>query len=168
MKIIFVSFYGRNLPHIQKDYVPHFVTFVTNSRRTLPPWARDIVLESCIHGHGTKYNLFVAVVMPDHAHLILTPLSDIKNQRIYPLCEIMRAMKSYSARRISERLGGRGRIWQQESFDHLLRSSESLDAKIAYVLANPVRIGLVRVPEEYPWAWMKPVSNFFEHELAVV
>lgn len=147
---------------------PAFLTFVTNSRRTLPPWARDIVLESCIHGHGTKYNLFVAVVMPDHAHLILTPLTDIKNQRIYPLHEVMRAMKSYSARRINERLGGSGRIWQQESFDHVLRSSESLDAKIAYVLANPVRAGLVSVPEEYPWVWTKPVSNVFNHKPTVV
>ena len=163
LKITFVSFYRRNLPHVQKDFVPHFITFVTSLRRTLPPSARDIVLESCIHGHGTKYNLYIAMVMPDHAHLILTPLIDIKNQRIYPLCEIMRAMKSYSARRINERLGGSGQIWLQESFDHVLRSSESLDAKIAYVLANPVRAGLVRVPEEYRWAWMKPVSNFREH-----
>ena len=130
--------------------------------------ARDIVLESCIHGHETKFNLYVAIIMPDHAHLILTPLTDIKNQRIYPLHEVMRAMKSYSARRINERLGGSGRIWQQESFDHVLRSSESLDAKIAYVLANPVRAGLVSVPEEYPWVWTKPVSNVFNHKPTVV
>lgn len=126
------------------------------------------MLESCIHGHETKFNLYVAIIMPDHAHLILTPLTDIKNQRIYPLHEVMRAMKSYSARRINERLGGSGRIWQQESFDHVLRSSESLDAKIAYVLANPVRAGLVSVPEEYPWVWTKPVSNVFNHKPTVV
>lgn len=126
------------------------------------------MLESCIHGHETKFNLYVATIMPDHAHLILTPLTDIKNQRIYPLHEVMRAMKSYSARRINERLGGSGRIWQQESFDHVLRSSESLDAKIAYVLANPVRAGLVSVPEEYPWVWTKPVSNVFNHKPTVV
>ena len=46
-------------------------------------------------------------------------------------------------------------VWQEESFDRVLRTSESLDAKVAYVLENPVR-GLARVPEEYPWKWSKP------------
>src|SRR5260370_42237762 len=88
---------------------------------------------------------------PDHAHLILTPLMDVVRQRIYPLHEIMRAIKSHSARLINERLACNGRVWQEESFDHVLRSSESLDAKIAYILANLVRAGLVNFPEDYPW-----------------
>ena len=47
-----------------------------------------------------------------------------------------------------------GRIWQTESFDHVLRSSESLDEKLAYVLNNPVRRGLVLQPEDYAWHWV--------------
>jgi REP element-mobilizing transposase RayT len=95
-------------------------------------------------------------LMPDHVYLILTPLTDALGQRIYPLHEIMRAIKSHSARLINERLDCQGRIWQEESFDHVLRSSESLDAKIAYVLGNPVRAGLVNVPKDYPWKWERP------------
>jgi REP element-mobilizing transposase RayT len=136
------------------------VTFVTKDRRQLPEWARGIVLDSCIHGHDRKYNLRVALVMPDHAHLILTPLTDLQRLRIFSLHEILQGIKSFSARRINEHLGRRGQAWQRESFDHVLRCSESLDAKIAYVLANPVRAGLVRLPEEYPWKWEKPVAAF--------
>src|SRR5438552_10248184 len=51
------------------------------------------------------------------------------------------------------------RFWQEESFDHVLRSSESLDAKIDYVLQNPVRKGLVRIAREYPWSWRKPMDH---------
>ena len=150
-----MSFYRRNLPHYQRDYKPHFVTFVTKDRYQLPGWARDIVLNACVFGHDRRFNLRVAVVMPDRAHLILTPLLDIEGQRICRLHEIMRAIKSHSARLISGQLGHAGRIWQEESFDHVLRCSESLDAKVAYILANPVRAGLVRIPEEYRWSWKK-------------
>jgi REP element-mobilizing transposase RayT len=107
-------------------------------------------LESCIHGHDTKYNLRVAVVMPDHAHLILTPLTDVQRLRMFSLHEVLQAIKSYSGRRINEQLGRSGQLWQRESFDHVLRCSESLDAKTAYVLSNPVLAGLVNSPEDYP------------------
>ncbi len=116
-------------------------------------------MNSCLYGHGKKFNLRVVVVMPDHAHLILTPATDLEGRRIHPLHEIMRLIKSHSARLINEQFGHAGRIWQQESFDHVLRSSESLDAKVAYILANPVRAGLVNVQEDYPWSWLKPVET---------
>jgi hypothetical protein len=70
----------------------------------------------------------------------------------------MRSIKSFSARKINPSLGIKT-MWQEESFDHVLRSSESLDAKIAYVLAKPVRQGLVNLPEDYPWARRKPTEN---------
>jgi putative transposase len=123
----------------------------------LPNWARTVVLDCCIYGHGKKYNLYVAVVMPDHVHLILTPLVDSNCNTIWPLHKIMRSIKSFSARQINGRLGSRV-LWREESFDHVVRSSESLDAKIAYVLANPVRSGLVNVSAEYPWLWRKPIE----------
>jgi REP-associated tyrosine transposase len=138
-----VTFYRRNLPHLQHDYKPHFITFCTKHRRVLPERARTVVLESCVYGHGNKYTLHVAVVMPDHAHLILTPLLDESRQMMIPLHEITGGIKSFSAHAINRKLGLDGTVWQEESFDHLLSSSESLDAKIAYVLANPVQKGLV-------------------------
>jgi REP element-mobilizing transposase RayT len=91
-----VSFYRRNLPHFQHDYKPHFVTFVTKGRRILPDRARKIVLDSCFYGHGKKYNLYVAVAMPDHVHLILTPLTDVERKLSVPLHEITKGIKGFS------------------------------------------------------------------------
>ena len=82
--------------------------------------------------------------MPDHVHLILTPLTDNSRQMIIPLVEIMKAIKGASAHAINHRAGSCGAIWQEESFDRIVRSSESLDAKIAYILENPVRKALVQ------------------------
>lgn len=96
--------------------------------------------------------------MPDHVHMILTPRVDLEHNEIYALPKILRSIKGFSARKINSRLRVRA-TWQEESFDRVLPSSESLDAKIAYVLANPVRKGLVRMPQEYPWLWRKPVES---------
>ena len=49
-----MSFYRRNLPHLQRDYKPHFITFVTKHRRVLPDWARQIVLDCCLRDHNEK------------------------------------------------------------------------------------------------------------------
>jgi REP element-mobilizing transposase RayT len=151
-----MQFYRRNLPHLQRDNHAHFITLVTKFRWRLPGCARDIVLSSCLRDHRTKYELYVATVMPDHAHLILTPMIDEVRAEIVSLVDIMRAIKSASAHRINLRLGRRGPVWQEESFDHVLRSSEGLDAKVEYVLQNPVRKGIASTWTEYKWAWIRP------------
>ena len=147
------TFYRRKLPHLQRDDKPHFITFVTHRRAILAGWARDIVLASCIHDHATCYRLHAAVVMPEHVHLMLTPLIDLRRQRVYALPEILDAIKGASSHMINKRRGSRGTVWQDESFDHVLRSSESLDQKIQYVMENPVRRGLAADSTRYRWLW---------------
>ncbi|MFZ0294867.1 MAG: hypothetical protein WAL52_14765 [Candidatus Sulfotelmatobacter sp.] len=73
----------------------------------------------------------------------------------------MDAVKGASAHKVNKLLGRKGTVWQAESFDHVLRSSESLDAKVIYLLENPVRAGLVKQWTDYPWLWMKPFVNPF-------
>jgi len=97
--------------------------------------------------------------MPDHVHLILTPLIDEAQRRVMPLFEIMRAIKGASAHRINRQLGHQGTVWQEESFDRVLRSSENVDAKIQYVLENPIRKGLVADWRKYRWICYRPFPN---------
>jgi REP element-mobilizing transposase RayT len=157
-----MTFYRRNLPHLQRDGKRHFVTFVTRDRWELPPWARDIVLKSILRDDPLRYNLDAAVVMPDHVHLILTPAIDQLRRRVVPLFEIMKAIKGASARDINRKLACHGAIWQEESFDHVLRSAENTTAKLLYTLENPVRQGLVSIWQEYPWTWHRPFSNPYQ------
>jgi REP element-mobilizing transposase RayT len=154
-----MQFYRRNLPHMQRDCTPHFITFCTRFLRILPDWARDIVLGCCVYDHGRRYRLEVAVVMPDHVHVILTPSTDARRKTIISLIEIVQSMKGASARAINRHLRDHGAIWQEESFDRIVCSSESLDAKIDYVLQNPVRKALVEDWREYRWIWQSPDRN---------
>jgi REP element-mobilizing transposase RayT len=155
------AFYRRQLPHLQCDDRQHFVTFCTDHRSVLPECVRSLVLQCCLHDNQIKFDLRVAVVMPDHVHMIFTPLVNEPAMEIYSLAEIMDAVKGTSAHKVNKVLSRKGRLWQPESFDHVLRSSENLDAKIIYVLENPVRLGLVDSWTEYPWIWEKPLVNPF-------
>jgi len=89
--------------------------------------------------------------MPEHVHLVLSAL--IINSTPLLLSKILASIKSISARRINKLLGRKGHVWQEESFDHCIRSDEYLNAKMAYVLSNPVRKGLVKKPRDYHWLW---------------
>jgi REP-associated tyrosine transposase len=155
------AFYRRQLPHLQCDDKQHFITFCTNHRWVLPAVARSIVLECCLHDNGFKFDLRAAIVMPDHVHMIFTPLVNEQAAEVYSLGEIMDAVKGASAHKVNKAIGRRGRLWQPESFDHVLRSSENLDAKIIYVLENPVRLRLVNDWTDYPWIWRKPFVSPF-------
>jgi len=65
----------------------------------------------------------------------------------------MKAIKGTSAREVNKLTGTGGPVWQDESFDHVLRSDESLKEKMEYIRMNPVRKGLVQAPEGYKWLW---------------
>jgi len=150
-----MSYYERNLPHIQADDRFHLLTFCTYERGILPDWARDLVMKSCLHDHCVRYDLAAAVVMPDHAHLILWPLIDRSKSEIIPLKKITGAIKGASAHAINKYANRKGPVWQDESFDHVIRKGY-LASKILYVLENPVRKEFVEHWRGYRWTWCNP------------
>lgn len=150
--------YRRHLPHIQSEDRSLYVTFVTYKRRVLPESIRGIVLKHCLHGHGTKLQMHGVVIMPDHIHMIFTPLKDGQGNP-YGLAEIMNGIKGASAHSINKVLNRKGRVWQSESFDHVLRSDESIHSKVQYICENPVRKSLVESMDDYPWLWREWVEG---------
>jgi REP element-mobilizing transposase RayT len=85
--------------------------------------------------------------MPDHVHLLFTPYEK------WPLAQIMKRVKGVSARYINAVIRHSGTLWQDESFDRIVRADEDVRKKGDYISENPVRAGLVATPEEYPWLW---------------
>ena len=61
------------------------------------------------------------------------------------------AWKEWTSKGIKRELGLTNVIWQEEFFDHVLRSSESYSEKWNYVRNNPVRHGFVTNADEWPW-----------------
>jgi putative transposase len=120
----------------------------------LPDWARTIVVDTILRASSCAIDLRTLVVMPDHVHMIFTPLIDIERSEVFSLARITKAVKGTSAHLINRRLGRPGQVWQEESFDRVRRVSEKLDEKIVYISDNPVRSGLVNSSKEYRWLWV--------------
>lgn len=147
------------MPHFEgRRGNPIFVTFSTKDRWQLPEEARQIVLQHVLHDHLKKLRLICAVVMPDHVHILYTPWDDPLDNR-YTKTEIIGSIKSASAHSINRALGRKGPVWQQEYFDHVARRCESIAGKAEYICENPVRRGLCRSPDEYPYLWRSWVEG---------
>ena len=109
------------------------------------PVIAQAVIASIRYGAPGDYLLHSWVVMPNHVHLLLTPKIDPS--------VVLRRLKGASARKANRLLGLTGQpFWQDESYDHLVRSQEEFERIENYILQNPVRAGLAQSEEEYPWS----------------
>ena len=121
------------------------------------PNALGRVVEACWHGlpdHYAHLTLDAFVLMPNHVHgiLVLTPsgrqspLAAETNPsrggigKRHGLSEILRAFKTFSARRVNaiRRTSGEP-VWQRGYFEHIIRNQTSLAEIRQYIAANPAR-----------------------------
>ena len=66
--------------------------------------------------------------------------------------ELMRGFKHWTGTQGNRLLGRAGdRFWQDEWFDHWSRSADETDRIAHYIRQNPVRAGLVKSAEDWPY-----------------
>jgi REP element-mobilizing transposase RayT len=116
------------------------------------PKIADIISECLQYWDGKRYQLFAYTVMPNHVHWVLKPLEKSSSEP-FSLAQIMHTVKSYTANQANKILGRTGEFWQHENFDHVIRDPQALDRIIQYVIANPVKAGLVKDWREYQWTF---------------
>lgn len=101
-----------------------------------PELAR-IVADSLLYFDGKNYRMGDFVIMPNHVHLLVA----------FPDPETMEkqfgSWLHYTAYRINQTIGENGHFWQQEPFDHLVRSVKQYEYLRQYIADNPRRAGLV-------------------------
>ena len=128
----------RNLPHWTMEGSTYYLTFrLRDDARHLEQADRQVVLSHLKSGDKVYYDLIAAVVMPDHAHALLRPRKGME------LSRIMKGIKGVSARLVNQARRCHGPLWQDESWDRIVRDPDELDEKLQYMLDNPVRKGLV-------------------------
>ena len=144
-----LSFRKRHLPQLEVPDATYFVSFSCLHRLELPPEARDLVMTEIRSLDRDTIDLDAAVVMPDHAHAILRLLGTLT------LTEILKRIKGRIAHRINKITGRHGRVWTQESFDHIVRGEAEWQEKIEFISQNPLKKGLVPSPEQYKWLYVR-------------
>jgi len=121
-----------------------FITTITCNRRRLfqVPANAELFLETLQHYRAEgAYKLHSFVVMPDHAHLLLTP-----NDKT--ISQAMNLIKGGFSRRLASKFP----IWQRGFADHLILDAAHFESRRAYIHQNPVRAHLTSVPELYPYS----------------
>jgi putative transposase len=87
------------------------------------------------HYRNVKLDAFV--IMPNHVHGIII-LTDHDGKR-HPLSEIVRAFKSFSARRINGLRNTQGvPVWQRNYYEHIIRNEQEHERIYNYILSNPL------------------------------
>ena len=81
-----------------------------------------------------------------HVHFFCSAELGVKTLPMF-----VQAWKQWTSKRIKREDNLAGPFWQEEFFDHVLRSSESYSQKWNYVKQNPVRAALVKSSDEWPW-----------------
>lgn len=121
----------------------YLITTVTHGRK---PWfvdfdtARQVIQVMRLLSDEGGVASLAWVLMPDHLHWLIQ-LGDRLS-----LSVAMGYFKGRSARRI----GSGWAVWQKGFHDHALRREEDLAATARYIVANPLRAGLVRRVGDYP------------------
>jgi len=100
------------------------------------PEAADEVERCLRHFDGQHYSLGTFVIMPNHVHVLVRPLMD------HPLPAILQAWKCVTAHKLNKRFGRKGPLWQDESFDHIVRDEHQLERFARYIEENPLRVKL--------------------------
>ncbi|WP_404341339.1 REP-associated tyrosine transposase [Pseudoalteromonas mariniglutinosa] len=89
-------------------------------------------------------NTICYTLMPDHLHWLL----QLQNKT---LSEIMRQYKSMTTVKINKLTHSQGQIWQTNYYEHLIRDESDLIHQARYIVANPLRAGLVTRVADYPF-----------------
>jgi putative transposase len=119
---------------------------------TGPLWLKDpriaaSIVETIRKGDSILdyFALHAFVVMPNHVHLLITPKISIPR-----ITNGIKGSTSHQANSILSREGQH--FWQDESFDHWVRSPKEFDKIRAYIENNPVSAGLATAPQNWPWS----------------
>ncbi len=117
------------------------------------PECARIILDNWLYFEGQRYEIIVAVVMPNHVHILIRVLAP------WTLAKIIHSWKSYTANSLRRELEQTGwqpalpgeHLWQREYWDRFIRDEKHFHAAIAYILDNPITAGLCLHRNEWPW-----------------
>jgi putative transposase len=131
----------------------YFVTFSTWRRKRLfvvESYARLFLKTVYSYRRAGKFQLHAFVVMPEHAHLLLTPADDVTLERAI---QLIKGGYSYA---FGREFGRRKEVWQRGFTDHRIRDDADFEIHREYIHQNPVERGLVARAEEYRYCSAYP------------
>lgn len=117
------------------------------------PEIANLIKEVLLYHNGQRYDLYAYCIMPNHVHVIIQ-LSPQLDGNPFPLPKITQSWKRHSSMKIKMLLNISDSVWQAESYDHVIRNEKELSYYLEYILDNPVKAGLVNMPQDWEHTWI--------------
>ena len=136
--------------HATNNAQTYFVTSDTWQRRALfrtETWAR-LFFKILLYYRGESYLLHEFVLMPDHFHLLITPMGALERS--------VQLIKGGFSHQVKKELGSNAEIWRRGFADHRIRDFEDYDKHLHYIHLNPVKKHLCAIPAEYRYSSAYP------------
>ncbi|MDF3131176.1 transposase [Kiritimatiellaeota bacterium B1221] len=95
-----------------------------------------LVANTLLHFHIARYHLDSFVVMPNHVHVLFSPLGEM------PLEKIIHSWKSYSSHEMSQSGMWQGRLWMKDYWDRMIRNMDHYRHVRNYIRNNPLKANL--------------------------
>ena len=125
--------------------VIYFVTICVANRQSVLANERAFLAFKSAAARLRNWNALAGILMPDHFHIIVSPIDD----RDARLGNLSAALKRWIRQDLNASWD-----WQPGCFDRLLRSDEALHDKWLYLEENPVRAGLVKHWQDWPYRFV--------------
>jgi len=119
-------------------------------------WCDDL-RERLHHFQDQRYLLSCLAIMPNHCHAVIRPFDE------YALEDLLGAIKGVTARHINAALGTTGALWEEESYDRIVRDEQHLWRVVQYIGRNPRLAGLTGEATWRRWIhfeWEAPGYGF--------
>ena len=130
------------------EYQIYFITFVVNNREPVfCELSTSQIFCNTLHLNELKTNSkwLTWVLMPDHFHGLVQLL---KGSTIH---NVIHHLKGRSSHQINQSLNRSGKFWQNSYFDRQIRKEDDIKEIARYIVANPIRAGLVKRVGDYPY-----------------
>ncbi|MDP2174023.1 MAG: transposase [Candidatus Cloacimonadaceae bacterium] len=115
-----------------------------------------LILTTAFHYYNDRlYELHAYCVMSNHVHLMIKPLKE-NSGMWHKTSEIVKKIKTYSAKEINKVMNHSGTLWAHEYFDRFIRSPKHYYHEVEYILDNPVKAGLVKDRSEWRNSYYHP------------
>ncbi len=134
----------RNGRHSEAGRVYHIRLACINREPVFADFEKGRVVVGAMQQVESEARTLAYVVMPNHVHWLMSLEEGAE------LSTVVQKLKSLATRKLRDCRGVKGPIWQSGFYDRAIRREDDLPAIARYIVANPLRAGLVSSIRDYP------------------
>lgn len=131
------------IDHFYSAQVEYFIDSGYGSSIFRDSGNAEIMRDVLMTKRNDEYDLYAWCIMPNHIHVLFSLLSE------HHLSKVVAEWKSCAAHMLNKRMNRKGRLWNVDYFNRIIRTYDDYCSTKEYIWKNPEKAGLY----DWPWRW---------------